>query len=86
MIDVTAIFRRKQEAQATLDDPGMQYAFAQVHQAAMQAIINSKPGEAALREEAYHTIHNLQMLERALAAAVASYTLAQERERKATRS
>jgi hypothetical protein len=86
MIDVAAIFRRKQAAQHTLDDPGMQAAMAEVHRAAMLVIVNSQPGDAALREQAYQTIRTLKLLEQALAAMVAAHTLVQERERKATRS
>jgi hypothetical protein len=86
MIDVAAIFRRKQAAQHTLDDPGMQMAMAEVHRAAMLVIVNSQPGDAALREQAYQTIRTLKLLEQALAAMVAAHTLVQERERKATRS
>ena len=86
MIDVTAIFRRKQEAQHTLDDPGMQAAMAEVHRSCMTAIVNSQPADTALREQAYHTIRTLKLLEQALAAMVAAHTLVQERERKASRS
>ena len=79
MIDVSTIFRRKQAAQHTLDDPGMQMAMAHVHQGAMQAIINSKPEETALREQAYQTIRTLRLLEQGLAAMVAAHTLAESR-------
>lgn len=86
MIDVAAIFRRKQEAQHTLDDPGMQYAIQSVRLRAGQAIFDSKPEDVAGREQAYRTIHTLKLLEQALAAEVAAHTLVQERERRASRS
>lgn len=82
MIDVAAIFRRKQAAQHTLDDPGMQAAMADVHRAAMQTIVNSRPEDVAARESAYRTIHTLRLLEQALAAAIHDFTLNQDRERK----
>ncbi len=86
MIDVAAIFRRKQEAQHTLDDPGMQAAMATVRQTCLDVIVGSQPADTAIRENAYRAIHTLKLLEQALAAAVAAHTLVQERERRATRS
>ena len=72
---IRRLFARRQDADATLTDPGILAALADVRAAAMDTFAASAPSQSAERENAYWMLRALDGVEHALANAVAAHEL-----------
>lgn len=80
MIDLTALYRRKERAETTLSDPGLVEALSAVRDRARRDFETSEPHEYDAREDAYQRLRAVMSLEAELRSSIAAFKVEERRE------
>ena len=74
--DLKRLFGRRQDAEQAMEHPGITAAFLAARDRAIEEFTTSKPGEAALREDAYQRLRALALVRQELQVAVSEHEFA----------